>query len=356
MLHIRFTAEDMSRVRFAPRPSPVPELHAALLMLGAPHEELLFGRWRGRLLRTLPGAAEPLGELVPGAAAPRFLDVLGGTREEGFALIRSARPEFVRSELARVYAGQGPVPPWVRALHRGDAAAWGTLDRAQRAAHETVLAPVWPQVQDLHRAEFTRYALTAAEHGLAAALAAVAPGSRLRDGVWEWPPAPSALEAPEARDAPGARGAGAARGALEAPGAGTARTTREVRLDGRGLVLLPTFHWRGGPLVQDLPDRPVVLAYPAGGGLPPAPEPRGARSEDGGLAAALGRTRADVLRALAEPRTTTDLARRTGIGNATASAHAAALRAAGLITTTRTGRSVHHEQTPLGMLVAGTTP
>ncbi|MFB8402981.1 helix-turn-helix domain-containing protein [Streptomyces sp. NPDC055912] len=344
MLHIRFTAEDMSRVRFAPRPSPVPELHAALLMLGAPHEGLLFGRWRGRLLRTLPGAAEPLGELVPGGAAPRFLDVLGGTREEGFALIRSARPEFVRSELARVYTGQGPVPPWVRALHRGDAAAWDTLDRAQRAAHETVLAPVWPQVQDLHRAEFTRYALTAAEQGLAAALAAVAPGSRLRDGVWEWPSAPStpstrsALEGPEARDARAARAA------------------REVRLGGRGLVLLPTFHWRGGPLVQDLPDRPVVLAYPAGGGLPPAPEPRGARSEDGGLAAALGRTRAAVLRALAEPRTTTDLARRTGIGNATASAHAAALRAAGLITTTRTGRSVHHEQTPLGMLVVGTTP
>ncbi|MFD7571143.1 helix-turn-helix domain-containing protein [Streptomyces sp. NPDC059810] len=344
MLHIRFTAEDMSRVRFAPRPSPVPELHAALLMLGAPHEGLLFGRWRGRLLRTLPGAAEPLGELVPGGAAPRFLDVLGGTREEGFALIRSARPEFVRSELARVYAGQGPVPPWVRALHRGDAAAWGTLDRAQRAAHETVLAPVWPQVQDLHRAEFTRYALTAAEQGLAAALAAVAPGSRLRDGVWEWPSAPStrsALEGPEAGEARNAR---------------AARAAREVRLAGRGLVLLPTFHWRGGPLVQDLPDRPVVLAYPAGGGLPPAPEPRGARSEDGGLAAALGRTRAAVLRALAEPRTTTDLARRTGIGNATASAHAAALRAAGLITTTRTGRSVHHEQTPLGMLVVGTTP
>ncbi|MFD5368266.1 helix-turn-helix domain-containing protein [Streptomyces sp. NPDC127103] len=344
MLHIRFTAEDMSRVRFAPRPSPVPELHAALLMLGAPHEGLLFGRWRGRLLRTLPGAAEPLGELVPGGAAPRFLDVLGGTREEGFALIRSARPEFVRSELARVYAGQGPVPPWVRALHRGDAAAWGTLDRAQRAAHETVLAPVWPLVQDLHRAEFTRYALTAAEQGLAAALAAVAPGSRLRDGVWEWPSAPSALSARSALEAPEARNARAARAA------------REVRLGGRGLVLLPTFHWRGGPLVQDLPDRPVVLAYPAGGGLPPAPEPLGARSEDRGLAAALGRTRAAVLRALAEPRTTTDLARRTGIGNATASAHAAALRAAGLITTTRTGRSVHHEQTPLGMLVVGTRP
>ncbi|MFJ5076143.1 helix-turn-helix domain-containing protein [Streptomyces sp. NPDC088553] len=345
MLHIHFTAEDMVRVRFAPRPSPVPELHAALLMLGAPHEGLLFGRWRGRLLRALPGAAEPLAELVPGRAAPRFLDVLGGTREDGFALIRSARPEFVRSELERVYAGQGPVPPWVRALHHGDAAAWGTLHRAQRAAYETVLAPVWPLVQDLHRAEFTRYALTAAEQGLAAALGTVAPGSRLRDGVWRWPTVPSAREDREDREAGEVR---------EAPQA------REVRLDGRGLVLLPTFHWRGGPLVQDLPDRPVVLTYPAGGGVPPTPESRGpqdsrgSRGEPGGLSAVLGRTRTEVLKALTEPRTTTDLARRTGISNATASAHAAALRAAGLITTTRTGRSVHHERTPLGTLVMGT--
>ncbi|MCB8906494.1 MULTISPECIES: helix-turn-helix transcriptional regulator [unclassified Streptomyces] len=345
MLHIHFTAEDMTRVRFTPRPSPVPELHAALLMLGAPHEGLLFGRWRGRLLRTLPGAAEPLAELVPGGAAPHFLDVLGGTREEGFALIRSARPEFVRSELERVYAGQGPVPPWIRALHHGDAAAWGTLDRAQRAAYETVLAPVWPLLQDLHRAEFTRYALTAAEQGLAAALVAVAPGSRLRDGVWEWPTAPAAREVPEVGEA---LAAGEAREVPE---------IREIRLDGRGLVLLPTFHWRGGPLVQDLPDRPVVLTYPAGGGIPPTPESResrGARGEAGGLSTALGRTRTEVLRALTEPRTTTGLARHTGISNATASGHAAALRAAGLIATTRTGRSVHHEQTPLGaLLLAG---
>ncbi|MFG2834800.1 ArsR/SmtB family transcription factor [Streptomyces zaomyceticus] len=81
------------------------------------------------------------------------------------------------------------------------------------------------------------------------------------------------------------------------------------------------------------------------------PEPRGARGGTGGLSAALGRTRTEVLRALTEPRTTTELARRTGISNATASAHATALRAAGLITTTRTGRSVHHERTPLGALL-----
>ncbi|MFJ5833875.1 winged helix-turn-helix domain-containing protein [Streptomyces sp. NPDC093089] len=321
MLRIHFTRDDLARVRFAPRPSPVPELHAALLMLGAPHEELLFGRWRGRLLRALPAASGPLADLVPGGVAPRFLDVLGGTREEGFALIRAGRPEFVRSELERVYAGGGPVPPWVRALHGGEAGAWRTLDRAQEAAYEAVLAPVWPLVQDLHRAEFTRHALTVAEHGLDAALTASAPGSRLRDGVWEWPGVPAG---------------------------------RDLRLDGRGLVLLPTFHWRGGPLVQDLPGRPVVLACPAGRGLPLAPDGGGTREE--ALTGVLGRTRAELLHALDEGMTTTGLARRLGVSNATASAHAQALRAAGLITTTRTGRSVHHERTPLGRLVADDRP
>ncbi|MEU4061263.1 winged helix-turn-helix domain-containing protein [Streptomyces wedmorensis] len=321
MLRIHFTPDDLTRVRFAPRPSPVPELHAALMMLGAPHEELFFGRWRGRLSRALPAAAGPLADLVPGGAAPSFLDVLGGTREEGFALIRASRPEFVRSELERVYAGGGPVPPWIRALHGGEAGAWRTLDHAQRAAYETVLAPVWPLVQDLHRAEFTRHALTLAERGLGAALTASAPGSRLRDGVWEWPGGPA---------------------------------VRDLRLDGRGLVLLPTFHWRGGPLVQDLPGRPVVLAYPAGPGLPLAPDGGGTREE--ALTGVLGRTRASLLHALDEALTTTGLARRLGVSNATASAHAQALRAAGLITTTRTGRSVHHERTPLGTLVVGDRP
>ncbi|MFE7580611.1 ArsR/SmtB family transcription factor [Streptomyces gardneri] len=319
MLRIHFTADDFARVRFAPRPSPVPELHAALMMLGAPHEELLFGRWRGRLSRALPPATGPLADLVPGGVAPCFLDVLGGTREEGFALIRASRPEFVRSELERVYAGGGRVPSWVHALHGGDARAWSTLDRAQAAAYETVLAPVWPLVQDLHRAEFTRHALTVAEQGLGAALTHAAPGSRLRDGVWEWP------------------------GFSGVPGG------RDVRLDGRGLVLLPTFHWRGGPLVQDLPGHPVVLAYPAGRGLPLAPDGDGTREE--ALTGVLGRTRAELLRALDEARTTTGLARRLGVSNATASAHAQALRAAGLITTTRTGRSVHHARTPLGRLL-----
>ncbi|MEV8624506.1 winged helix-turn-helix domain-containing protein [Streptomyces sp. NBC_01268] len=322
MLRIHFTADDVAGVRFAARPAPLQELHAALTTAVAPRGAPLFGPWRGRVLRALPAASEPLADLVPAGRPPTFLDlgVEGDTLADGFARIRSTSPDTVRSELERVY-GAAPAPGWVRGLHAGEEAAWRTVRRAQHAAYETVLAPVWSVVQDLHRDEFTRHALAVAAHGVAAALVVLAPGSRFHEGVWEWP------------------------GAQE----------RDVRLAGRGLVLLPTFHHPAGPLLRDLPGRPVVLTYPAGPGRPPVPE--GPAPHDGSLAPVLGRTRAELLRLLAAPHTTTDLARALRVSNATASAHAAALRGAGLVTTRRTGRSVTHERTPLGTLLAvGTGP
>ncbi|MFD7979961.1 helix-turn-helix domain-containing protein [Streptomyces sp. NPDC059071] len=424
-LRVHFTADDLARVRFAPRPAPLQELHAALTTAVTPPggplsgpPAPLFGPWRGRVLRSLPAAAAPLADLVPAGRPPSFVDVLADTLPDAFELIRATAPDLVRSELERVY-GATAAPSWVRGLHAGEETAWRTVLRAQRAAYETVLAPVWPVVQDLHREEFTRYALAAAEHGTAAALTALAPGSRLHGGVWEWgceanqgqnqrqegerertpggageqgrewareqgrewagerEPArgregeqgrswarerePDAGWEGEQGREPDAgrereqgrgwvRGRGRGRGGEQAwhrPGG----AVREVRLDGRGLVLLPTFHHPAGPLVQDLPGRPVVLTYPAGPGLPPVPD--GPASPGEALAAVLGRTRAELLRLLTEPHTTTTLARTLRVSNATASAHAAALRAAGLLTTTRTGRSVTHERTPLGTLVVG---
>ncbi|MFJ9809783.1 ArsR family transcriptional regulator [Streptomyces sp. NPDC101158] len=325
MLRIHFTGDDLAGVRFAPRPAPLQELHAALTTAVRPGPAPLLGAWRGRILRALPTAAGPLADLVPAGRPPVFLDVLGDTLAESLDRIRATRPGLVRAELERVY-GPMPAPRWIRGLYAGEEASWRTVGRAQRAAYEAVLAPVWSVVQDLHRDAFARYALTAAEHGVAAALTALAPGSTLRDGVWEWP--------------------GAA--------------ARDVRLGGRGLVLLPSFHHPAGPLLQDLPGRPVVLTYPAGPGLPPVPDGAGDPAQpDEALAQTLGRTRAEALRLLAEPRTTTSLARALRVSNATASAHAAALRAAGLVTTRRTGRSVSHERTALGTLLVvpnGTTP
>ncbi|WP_063752674.1 ArsR/SmtB family transcription factor [Streptomyces natalensis] len=316
-IRIHFAADDFARVRFARRPAPLQELNVALMKMCLPDDALLFGRWRRRLLRSLPPAVGALRDLVPGDTAPLFLDVFADTLQEGLDTVRATPPALVRAELARVHAPHpAPPPPWIRGLHRGDADAWHVLRRAQQAAFEAVLRPVWPLIQDLHHAEFTRHAVTTAEQGVAHALTSALPGSQLSCNTWE----------------------------LASP------TDRTLTLQGRGLVLVPTFHWTGHPLIADPPGGPLHLTYPAGTGLPPTPPGPGGDPHNA-LSGVLGHTRADALHHLADPHTTTQLARRLRISNATASAHTAALRAAGLITTTRTGRSVLHRRTALGSLL-----
>jgi DNA-binding transcriptional ArsR family regulator len=55
-----------------------------------------------------------------------------------------------------------------------------------------------------------------------------------------------------------------------------------------------------------------------------------------------------VLRALRTPRSTTELAACVGTSAPSASEHATALRASGLVQTVRRGRGVNHSLTPLG--------
>ena len=66
------------------------------------------------------------------------------------------------------------------------------------------------------------------------------------------------------------------------------------------------------------------------------------------LAALIGRTRTSLLESLADPRTTSELARRIGVSAASVSQHTAVLREARLITTSRAGKAVVHTLTPLG--------
>ena len=66
------------------------------------------------------------------------------------------------------------------------------------------------------------------------------------------------------------------------------------------------------------------------------------------LAGLMGHTRAAVLEALRTPRSTAELAACAGTSAPSASEHAAALRASGLVHTVRRGRGVNHSLTPLG--------
>ncbi|MFD0327965.1 winged helix-turn-helix domain-containing protein [Streptacidiphilus monticola] len=71
------------------------------------------------------------------------------------------------------------------------------------------------------------------------------------------------------------------------------------------------------------------------------------------LSALLGRSRARVLAALDSPASTTQLARSLGFAPGAVADHLAVLRAAGLLTRARAGRSVLYRRTPMGEALMG---
>ncbi|MEU2924720.1 hypothetical protein ABZ636_06610 [Streptomyces sp. NPDC007251] len=132
---------------------------------------------------------------------------------------------------------------------------------------------------------------------------------------------------------------------------------------GRGPAVQPPQHSVDGLLLvpSAVAAHPTVLS---GGELPVLRYPCTVRAtrdearaatEPTPLAALLGRARSDALTSIGTGCSTTELACRLGVGAATASSHAAALRRAGLIVTHRRGKQVEHLLTELGsqLLTAG---
>lgn len=300
---MRFTAEDLLRVRFAERPAPLLELGMAIATYQ--RDDAVFARWTRQT--RLPREAHVLLELIPpSAAGPLFLDPFSEGLEDGVDTVLSTPQGYARAELVRT----SRPTPLTKGLAGRDRAAWRTVEDALRGAYDAVIA------RDLHRVRASFDADLAwrrthmAERGVGAALAGVYPGSR-------WTGTTLEVDVPEDTE--------------HAP-------------SGRGLTLLPSAFWTGRPMVGTHSDGSMLLLYPA---LTPLPlvdaEPGDA------LAALLGRTRAAILELLVDHRTTGELAVKTGISAASASAHTKTLRAAGLVTTRRTGKAVRHVATPLGM-------
>ncbi|MER6400046.1 helix-turn-helix domain-containing protein [Kitasatospora sp. NPDC001603] len=107
-----------------------------------------------------------------------------------------------------------------------------------------------------------------------------------------------------------------------------------------GLVFVP-HTGLSGQWTCESPSR-IAFVYPAKGAL--AADSRG----DGGVARLLGRGRASVVAELRMSATPSQLAVVLGVSLGTVSAHLAALREAGVVTTRRSGRAVYYELTPVG--------
>ncbi|WP_345982073.1 winged helix-turn-helix domain-containing protein [Streptomyces sp. DSS69] len=337
MLRIHVSRLDLSRVRMATRPDAMWETILSFHRLRDRRASTVFGKWRTETRARLNGEAQLLSAVVP----PRgyFPDFLTPSQEgaEPFGLdvgmeaLRDTPADRIRRELdlmaaRRQRGGRGPGGPGAgritaalpAALSEGRAEPLARLIGALRSYHDAAVEPYWPHIRasvEADRAVRGRALLDGGADGL---LATLPPMIRWRAPV---------LEADYPVD-------------------------RDLYLDGRGLLLQPSFFCRSTPVVYRDPSLPPVLVYPVTHtGAPEFAEP------GPWLGRLVGHTRSAVLQSIGNGCTTSELARRAGVSLASASQHASVLREAGLVLTLRHGSSVLHTLTPLGgSLLRGGAP
>lgn len=236
------------------------------------------------------------------------------TIAEQLATMRATPLGQARGEVARNLKGLPEPDPVVRdVLDAPDMVE--RLATGLETAWHALLEPDWPVLRSIVERDIVHRAGRLAAYGWAAALDDLSRQVRWRDGV---------IEADIAAD-------------------GT------YRLDGTGLMFVPmVFSELGVALEQDWPR---TLMYRARG-VAALWESRVPREEDA-LARLIGRTRADLLRLLADPATTTWLSARLRMSLGGTGDHLAVLRASGLVTRERSGRSVLYRRTAVGDVLAG---
>lgn len=320
MLRIHFTGTDLESVRLAGRPEPLWEIVCSLCRLQDREGALAFSSWRRsvneRARRDTAGreVMVALRALVPRAAY--FPDFLTPPVEDGPGDLRSgidrvlATPRRqLRHELSLLTASGGR-PPAGAELARGDLLALKALGGNLRTYHREFLAPVWNRVGAATAADLALRTRALAEGGTRALLDGLRPMA-----VWE--PPVLLVDYPVERD---------------------------LYLEGRGLLLVPSyFCWRRPVSLVDDSLRPV-LVYPVDKTLTPG------SGSPAALSRLLGPTRAALLyeAAVGACPTTSELAAVTRMSLPSVSQQLAVLREGGLIASRRDGKRVLHTATPLG--------
>jgi DNA-binding transcriptional ArsR family regulator len=332
VIRLHFSPADLRRITLAPRPDALFETALSVRLLrGTPAVDR--GRragpaqWQRMMNGTPAGRAGVLADLVrEDAYLPDFLlQPSASSFADGVESARSTPAPDLHKDLAHLIGSAGPVGepngrrPRVdrrlRELAEGGPRARDVLVHDLRRYHGSSIGPLWPRVTATATADRALRAEMLLRGGVDALLTTLVPS-------WRWQP--PTLHLPS-------------------------RSTFDVPLCGRGLLLVPSF-FATRPFLGYRPDDATVLVYPMHDGT-------GATDASAdALVPLLGRTRAAVLAALRTPATTTALAERTGISPAGASQHAGVLRRAGLISTERIGTAVLHTLRPLGQALLDGTP
>lgn len=310
MLTLRFSAVDLGRTRFAC--SPLWEAVLSVQVLKEPGRHALHLGWVRETRRQLAAEAVDLpllSALVPTPTfyIPDFLtpvpEVEAPSLEDELAALAAVPAREVRKDLDRIGT---PLPPLLQQFHDAPEAGLARLAEEVRAYWEVAIRPHWPRIRRLVEGEILLRARLMARGGAAELFQDLHPSVSWDSGTLCV--AHARYQADRALDA------------------------------GSGLVLLPSVFVWPGVFSQSNPPRQPGLVYPPRG-IATLWERRLERTPDG-LAAVLGRSRAQLLVELGAPASTSELALRLDMAAATVSHHLGALRAAGLVASHRSGRVV----------------
>lgn len=321
VLRIHFSRDDLARTKFAGGPDWFWELSLSMHHLHTSEVPLHLADWKRTLVRQLHPAG-PLRPAVDVALAlsppqgyfPDFLTPADGVTNFDTALesILSTPKERLAKEIGLMHAPSGTRRTTVAAVGRGEPEAMRALGGELGVYRDVALTPIWKRVT------------SAVDHDR---------GNRTRQlATGGWGKVFNQLH-PEASFADGVLNIGVWGHAAD----------RDLVLDGRGLLLIPSYfkNQRQLMVLADA-DLPPVLVYPVD-----TSSRLTADLAHSPLAALIGATRAQVL-ALANDRNTSEIARLQRVSVPAASKHLAVLRDTGLVSSTRHRGMVIHKRTELG--------
>lgn len=318
----RLAPDDLTAIRFGI--SPGHELCHAVRALQHPDRHPLLWGWLRAVRGRIPNDHFDVLSLIirDEGYFPDFLtttpawDTSPADEAERLATIPAARFDLdmhkvlARSTGSRAAAVQRMIdhPDQARAM----------IARAWAAVWDAAVAPVWPQLERLLRADIAVRSRRIAIAGIGATVGDLHPRVQWHDG--------------------------AVRVELSLH-------SEVLDCRGTGLVLVPSVMARRGCMVLTEPPAQPTLFYPAQGVT--ESWARDAASAERALSALLGPARAQILLTADEARTTSAVARDSGLAASTASHHLTVLREAGLITSTRAANRVLHVRSPLGEALLG---
>ena len=313
---------DIQAVRFGV--SPGHELAHAVRVLLRPQQHPLQWGWLRSVRETLPRESFELLAAVIGddGYLPDFLTAAPHwdmTPDAELEALRTADIAPMRVDLGKmVLRSRGARQAALRRMQDAPARARSLIADAWAELWDAALAPVWPQLERLLRADIAVRARAIATSGIAG----------MADGLHpkvSW-------------------GDGAVRVSLR-------RHSENLDCRGSGLVLVPSVMSSWGCMVLTEPPAQPTLFYPARGVT--AGWARDATETEEALAALLGPARTGILLSSGSARTTSQVAQDAGVAVSTASHHLTVLRDAGLITSERDGARMQHLRTPLGEAMIG---